>query len=64
MILKEIEQLYKISRVPFDKARGKCVKLLIKLRQTNEFDGQFDAFALTIKRDFFRKMKKEEKNPV
>ena len=42
------------------KARGKCVKL----HQTNEFDGQFDAFALTIKRDFFGKMKKEEKNPV
>ena len=45
------------------KAQGKCVKLL-KLHQTNEFDGQFDAFALTIKRDFFGKMKKEEKNPV
>ena len=42
------------------KARGKCVKLL-KLHQTNEFDGQFDAFALTIKRDFFGKMKKEGK---
>ena len=43
------------------KARGNSIKLL-KLHQTNEFDGQFDA--LTIKRDFFGKMKKEEKNPV
>ena len=31
------------------------------MRQTNEFDGQFDAFELTIKRNFFGKMKKEEK---
>ena len=29
--------------------------------QTNEFDGQFDAYALTIKRDFFWKNEKRRK---
>ena len=53
-----------MPKFDFNKARGKCVKLLIKLHQTNEFDGQIVAFALTIKRDFFGKMRKEEKNPV
>ena len=46
------------------KARGKCVQLIIKLHQTNEFDGKFVAFALTIKCDIFGKMRKEERNPV
>ena len=43
------------------KALGKCVQLPIKLCQTNEFDDQFAAFALTIKQDFVWKNEKRRK---
>ena len=37
------------------KGVGKCVKLLIKLHQTSEFDELFDTFELTIKLVFLEK---------